>query len=496
MRKDAGDDPDVTDGLEVRVTLSWDDAAEATFVAGEGVGTVTKPGLQVPPGEPAINPVPRQMILDAIRDVTPRGVRVEISVPGGREIAAKTFNPRLGIVGGLSILGTTGIVRPYCTRALHDALRCTLDVAAACQVTAPVLVPGNVGARAARRHFSLRDEQLIEVGNAWGFIVDLLAQRAFSAVLLAGHPGKLAKLAAGQWDTHSARSSQATLYLGRLCPEVLGASRVGKHHCRGPFCGSTAAGEEDVGRRVGRAGARGRGQPNGQPAARGRVPRQHGRGMSRNRRRLRAMAVNPAKLWIVGCGPGSVRYVTDAAHEAAAGADVLVGGKRLLALFPDGSAERISVGANIGAVMEQIVARRAAGQRVVVLVGGDPGLHSLAQNVIRLVGRPCCEVVPAVSSVQVAFARLGMDWSDARILSAHGRIPADYGRMSWPRPTRSPSWPAHRKLYAGRRRRPPRFRRATRLFLAKTSPWTTNDSSRFRPSNWPQATPRRYRSCS
>jgi cobalt-precorrin-5B (C1)-methyltransferase len=222
VRKDAGDDPDVTDGLEVRVTLSWDDAAEATFIAGEGVGTVTKPGLQVPPGQPAINPVPRQMILGAIREVTRRGVRVEISVPGGREIAAQTFNPRLGIVGGLSILGTTGIVRPYCTRALHDALRCTLDVAAACHVTAPALVPGNVGARAARRHFSLRDEQLIEVGNEWGFVVNLLPQRAFSAVLLLGHPGKLAKLAAGHWDTHSARSSQATLYLGQLCPEVLG----------------------------------------------------------------------------------------------------------------------------------------------------------------------------------------------------------------------------------------------------------------------------------
>jgi precorrin-6y C5,15-methyltransferase (decarboxylating) CbiE subunit len=131
-----------------------------------------------------------------------------------------------------------------------------------------------------------------------------------------------------------------------------------------------------------------------------------------------------AKLWIVGCGPGSVGYLTDAAREAAAGAEVLVGSKRLLAMFPDGPAERIFVGANIDAAMDQIGARRAVGQRVVVLVGGDPGLHSLAQNVIRRFGRPCCELVPAVSSVQVAFARLGMDWSDARILSAHGRTPA------------------------------------------------------------------------
>ena len=120
VRKDAGDDPDVTDGLEVRATLSWNDAGETIFAAGEGVGTVTKPGLQVPPGEPAINPVPRQMIQGAIREVTRRGVSVEISIPGGGEIAAQTFNPRLGIVGGLSVLGTTGIVRPYCTRALHE----------------------------------------------------------------------------------------------------------------------------------------------------------------------------------------------------------------------------------------------------------------------------------------------------------------------------------------------------------------------------------------
>ena len=148
--KDAGDDPDVTHGLTVQAALSWDDAADVRFIAGEGVGTVTKPGLQVPPGQPAINPVPRQMIAAAIRDVTARGVRVEISIPGGRQIAAQTFNPRLGIEGGLSILGTTGIVRPYCARALHDALKCSLDVATACGVTSPVLVPGNIGLRAAR----------------------------------------------------------------------------------------------------------------------------------------------------------------------------------------------------------------------------------------------------------------------------------------------------------------------------------------------------------
>jgi cobalt-precorrin-5B (C1)-methyltransferase len=209
VRKDAGDDPDVTHGRLVVATVWWAHAPDSpgvTLLAGEGVGTVTRPGLQVPVGQPAINPVPRRMIEQAVAAVTDRPVCVEISIPGGRELAAQTFNPRLGIVGGLSILGTTGIVRPYCTKALHDALRCALDVAAACGVTGPVLVPGNIGAKAAARHLDLRDEQLIEVGNEWGFVLDQIRRYSFDPLAVVGHPGKLAKLSAGQWDTHSARS--------------------------------------------------------------------------------------------------------------------------------------------------------------------------------------------------------------------------------------------------------------------------------------------------
>jgi len=135
------------------------------------------------------------------------------------------------------------------------------------------------------------------------------------------------------------------------------------------------------------------------------------------------MAVNPARLSIVGCGPGSAQYVTEAARQAVVRADVLVGGKRLLELFPDCSGERILVVADIDALLEQIAARRGTGQKIAVLVSGDPGLQSLARHVIRRFGRKHCEVIPAVSSVQVAFARLGVDWTDACILSAHGRIP-------------------------------------------------------------------------
>lgn len=223
VRKDAGDDPDVTHGLEIRVTVQWEDTVDVAFAAGEGVGVVTKPGLQIPPGEPAINPVPRRMIAQAVREVTPRGVRIEIAIPGGREIAGKTFNPRLGIRDGLSILGTSGIVRPYCRQAFRDAMQCSFSVAAACGVTCPVLAPGNIGAGAARRHFAPADEQLMEVGNEWGFAMELLARHTPKAALLVGHPGKLVKLAGGQWDTHSARSERAVDALGRLCREVLGS---------------------------------------------------------------------------------------------------------------------------------------------------------------------------------------------------------------------------------------------------------------------------------
>jgi cobalt-precorrin-5B (C1)-methyltransferase len=218
VRKPANDDPDITAGVEVVARIAPHDGREIVFAAGEGVGTVTKPGLPIPPGEPAINPVPRAMIRDAIRRVTDRPLRVEIAIPGGRELAARTFNPRLGIQGGLSILGTAGLVRPFSTPALRDALKAAFDVAAACGVTAPVLVPGRIGSRAARAAFRLAEEAVIEVGNEWGFALDEIARHDFTALLVVGHPGKIVKLAVGEWDTHSARTRPAV----EIARELLG----------------------------------------------------------------------------------------------------------------------------------------------------------------------------------------------------------------------------------------------------------------------------------
>jgi cobalt-precorrin-5B (C1)-methyltransferase len=180
------------------------------------------PGLSIPPGEPAINPTPRRMIHQAVREVTDRGVRVEIAIPGGWELAQKTFNPRLGIEGGLSILGNSGRVRPFSHAAVQATVGCALDVAVAGKVRFPVLVPGRIGEKAARRHFSIAPAQLVEVSNEWGYALERLPGYDFERVMIVGHPGKLTKLADGQWQTHSARSASPVEILSRFGAAVLG----------------------------------------------------------------------------------------------------------------------------------------------------------------------------------------------------------------------------------------------------------------------------------
>lgn len=222
--KDAGDDPDVTHQALIIAEVAFAEGDDVQFAAGEGVGIVTKPGLSVAPGEPAINPAPRQMIRQALREVTPRGLHVTVSIPGGRELAARTFNPRLGIEGGLSIIGTTGIVKPFSVPALTASLQCALDVAAAGGVRAPVLVPGNIGERAAHRNLRLDPGQTVQVSNHWGFMLDRAAQESrFERLLVLGHPGKLAKLIDGEWDTHSSNSASAVGIVVRIAKEVCGA---------------------------------------------------------------------------------------------------------------------------------------------------------------------------------------------------------------------------------------------------------------------------------
>jgi len=218
--KDAGDDPDVTHGTPLISTVQRNSLNQLRFFAGIGVGTVTRAGLAIPPGEPAINPAPREMIRKALADVSSEGFDVTISVPQGVELAKKTFNPRLGIEGGISILGTTGRVRPFSAPALRDALKCSLDVAVAAGLTNLVLVPGNMGHKAAMKHFEVTAEQIVDVSNEWGFMLQQIRKHPLKQLLILGHPGKLGKLAAGQWQTHSSQSDSAVTYITRLAQDL------------------------------------------------------------------------------------------------------------------------------------------------------------------------------------------------------------------------------------------------------------------------------------
>lgn len=220
--KDAGDDPDVTHGVEIYARLSHSTEEGISFVAGIGVGTITKPGLALPVGEPAINPVPRQMIETALRTVYPQGgFRVEIFIPEGLERAAKTMNERLGIIGGLSILGTTGIVRPLSHKAWTDTLEVELDVALASGAEQVVLSTGRTSEAAARNELpQLPEEAFVMMGDHIGYCLEACARKNVPSLILSGQFAKLVKIACGHPQTHVRNSSLDLEQLQRWARQI------------------------------------------------------------------------------------------------------------------------------------------------------------------------------------------------------------------------------------------------------------------------------------
>ena len=223
--KDAGDDPDVTNGAEVhaKLTLTQGKQEQGILITGgAGVGKVTKPGLAVAPGEWAINPVPRRMIEQAIRDVIPTApLQVEISIPDGEQRAKKTLNARLGIIGGLSILGTTGIVRPISAKAWTDTIDAALDVARACGCPTIVLSTGRTSEMAVQKMFNVQrstfkngarnllplpEEAFIMMGDHIEYALRACQQRSFDRPIIACQFAKLLKIACGYGNTHAAAS--------------------------------------------------------------------------------------------------------------------------------------------------------------------------------------------------------------------------------------------------------------------------------------------------
>lgn len=212
IRKDSGDDPDVTNGILVyaRVTFAQDDVVKSKVLleAGEGIGRVTQKGLEQSIGDPAINPVPRRMIREAVEEELQkagidRGVRVMIWVPDGAEIAKKTFNPKLGIEGGISILGTTGIVEPMSEKALTDTIFVEMKVRRENGMDYCYVVPGNYGSDFLHDTLGYQEDAAVKCSNYVGEVIDDAVRLQMKGILLVGHIGKFIKLAAGIMNTHS-----------------------------------------------------------------------------------------------------------------------------------------------------------------------------------------------------------------------------------------------------------------------------------------------------
>lgn len=223
--KDAGDDPDVTNGATIGCTVSFNDTPEVRFLRGEGVGIVTLPGLAISVGQPAINPVPRKMMTDAAHFLTHRysvnkGVNIEVFVVNGAEIARKTLNSRIGIVEGISILGTTGIVRPFSASAYIASITQGIDVALANHCTEIVINSGGRSENILRKRFHhLPEFAFIQYGNWIGETLEKVRSVPLQKVTMGIMLGKAAKLAQGELDTHSGKSTWDKQFIYSLAKE-------------------------------------------------------------------------------------------------------------------------------------------------------------------------------------------------------------------------------------------------------------------------------------
>jgi len=214
--KDAGDDPDITNGTSVFITFSFLTQEQLQpvygqsiiykqilFEAGQGIGHATKPGLSLAVGEPAINPGPRQLVYNSIKDIIGEKVcLVRVDIPAGTELATKTLNPVLGIEGGISVIGTTGVLRPMSEEAFKNSLVPQIEVAKAAGFTTQIFVPGKIGERIATS-WGLPTEAMVQTSNFIGFMLEAGADHGLERILLFGHIGKLAKVAAGVFHTHN-----------------------------------------------------------------------------------------------------------------------------------------------------------------------------------------------------------------------------------------------------------------------------------------------------
>ena len=246
--KDAGDDPDVTHGATIiSHVVPLPPNSGIIFKAGEGVGMVTKPGLPIPPGEPAINPAPRDMMRSIVEEICaehglPTDLQITISIPGGEEIAKQTWNPRLGIVGGLSILGTTGVVHPFSCSAWIHSIHRGIDVARAEGTPHVIAATGSTSEAAAQAIYNLPETALLDMGDFAGGVLKYLRDNPVPKITIAGGFAKMTKMAQGALDLHSGRSQVDFDWLAQQV-EKLSADNFPQNHLKDEIQNANTAAE-------------------------------------------------------------------------------------------------------------------------------------------------------------------------------------------------------------------------------------------------------------
>ena len=444
IRKYSGDDPDITNGIKIFARASFNGSNDIQILAGEGIGRVTKPGLSVEIGEAAINPVPLQMIKNAIKQVLPenKGVSIELSIPEGVAIAKKTFNPILGIVDGISILGTTGIVKPMSEEALKHSLELRLKQLSEEGLEYLVFVPGNYATSFLKAQFTVDEKLIVQTSNFIGFMLEKAVRYGFKRILLVGHIGKLVKLAGGNFYTHSriadSRNEILSAHYLKYSSNMSIAQQLMKIN-------TTEEAVDILGKDLFWDYLATVIQQKAQRYVYdeleiGVITFSQLKGLLGVSKNVEALIndmhlqktsysqqidtiIKETTISVCGIGPGNPKYIVPAVFEALASADLIIGAKRHLKLVKQNQIEHIEFTGNMQHLQEVIAANQR--KKIVILVSGDTGFHSLRAFVIKAFSEIVCTCIPGISSFQYMYSKLLMSYENAYLSSLHG-MQSDY----------------------------------------------------------------------
>jgi cobalt-precorrin-5B (C1)-methyltransferase len=439
--KDAGDDPDVTNGIKIYATAKYNSSNQINIIAGKGIGQVTKPGLAVEVGQPAINPVPMRMIKQAISEVRPENVGVDVilDIPEGVEIAKRTFNQQLGIVGGISVLGTTGIVKPMSEEALKASLELHLNQLKALGYEKVIFVPGNYASTFLKARFSFDEQILVQTSNFIGFMLEKAVELGFKEILLVGHIGKLVKLAGGIFQTHSrvadCRNEILASHYLNYSSDIISSQKlfsvntteeaveiIGKSKFWNILSNSISERATKYVYNDCKIETIIFSQNNGMLGKSNGADNQllsFGiKAIENSDIETFALQKNP-KISICGIGPGSYDCVLPIVFQKIAFADLVIAGKRHLQLAENCEAEKKVFSGKLTELKELLVLNNE--KNIVVLVSGDTGFYSLRKFITENFQNTDIECVPGISSYQFMFSRLNMGYEDVVLASLHGK---------------------------------------------------------------------------